>query len=248
MSVTQPSRETAVLTGKLQSTGGQNPTVKIRWGDEDRGMAVTPTTAWDNEITVSTNQPAGTFSTTITIPNLDKIYYFRAAANNAGGAVVSRQLGILLPNAPVGVENLLGRWDFDSENANDSSGAGRHGVAKKLFSPSQISDLNLWLDAADSSSITHNSNAVSQWRDKSGNDYHASASSAYPTTGSDNINGKNVITLGSNTLIGNSAPSAANWQDLYIVARWDGGSTFDSYDGLFTGTTQTGNANGIGII
>ena len=34
--------ETAVLTGVLNSTGGQNPTVKIRWGDEDRGTAVTP--------------------------------------------------------------------------------------------------------------------------------------------------------------------------------------------------------------
>jgi len=55
MSVTQPSRETAVLTGQLQSTGGQNPTLKIRWGDEDRGMGVTPSTAWDNEVTVSTN-------------------------------------------------------------------------------------------------------------------------------------------------------------------------------------------------
>ena len=60
MSVTQPSRETAVLTGILNSTGGQNPTVKIRWADEDRGTAVTPSTAWDNEVTVSTNQAAGT--------------------------------------------------------------------------------------------------------------------------------------------------------------------------------------------
>ena len=75
MSVSQPSRETAVLTGVLNSTGGQNPTVKIRWGDEDRGTAVTPSTAWDNEVTVSTNQAAGTFSTTITIPNLEKVYY-----------------------------------------------------------------------------------------------------------------------------------------------------------------------------
>ncbi|MDG1139058.1 MAG: hypothetical protein P8N49_06010, partial [Opitutales bacterium] len=58
MSVTQPSRETATLTGQLLSTGGQNPTVKIRWGDEDRGTAVTPSTAWDNEVTVSTNQAA----------------------------------------------------------------------------------------------------------------------------------------------------------------------------------------------
>ena len=135
MSVTQPSRETAVLTGVLNSTGGQNPTVKIRWGDEDRGTAVTPSTAWDNEVTISTNQAAGTFSTTITIPNLEKVYYFRAIASNSGGTVVSRSLGVLLPSAPVGVANLQGRWNFDGENANDSSGTGRHGTAKKLFSP-----------------------------------------------------------------------------------------------------------------
>ncbi len=147
MSVTQPSRETAVLTGVLNSTGGQNPTVKIRWGDEDRGTAVTPSTAWDNEVTISTNQAAGTFSTTITIPNLEKVYYFRAIASNSGGTVVSRSLGVLLPSAPVGVANLQGRWNFDSENANDSSGTGRHGTAKKLFSPSEVSSMKLWLDA-----------------------------------------------------------------------------------------------------
>ena len=31
----------------------------------------------------------------------------------------------------------------------------------------------LWLDASDSSTITHSSGSVSQWADKSGNDYHA---------------------------------------------------------------------------
>jgi len=118
LSSSQPERGKAVLTGVLNSTGGQNPTVKIRWGDEDRGTLVTPAYAWDNEVTVSTNQAAGTFSTTIDIPNLDKIYYFRVVANNAGGAVVSRQLGVVLPNAPVGVANLQGRWSFDGENAN----------------------------------------------------------------------------------------------------------------------------------
>jgi len=126
LSSSQPERGKAVLTGILNSTGGQNPTVKIRWGDEDRGTAVTPAYAWDNEVTVSTSQAAGTFSTTIDIPNLDKIYYFRVVANNAGGAVVSRQLGVVLPNAPVGVANLQGRWSFDGENANDASGAGRN--------------------------------------------------------------------------------------------------------------------------
>ena len=174
MSSTQPSRGTAILSGKLTSTGGQNPTVKIRWGDEDRGTALTPSTAWDNEVTISTNQATGTFSTTITIPNLEKFYYFRAVADNAGGAVVSRSLGVLLPDAPVGLENLQGRWDFNGQNADDSSGMTRHGTAKKLFSPSEISGMNLWLDATDTSTITASSNSVSQWRDKSGNNYHSS--------------------------------------------------------------------------
>ena len=112
MSVTQPNRGTAVLTGQLLNTGGQNPTVKIRWGDEDRGTAVTPTDAWDNEVTVSTNQAAGTFSTTITIPNLEKVYYFRAIASNAGGSVVSRQLGVLVPNRPRGCGEFAGPLEF----------------------------------------------------------------------------------------------------------------------------------------
>ena len=167
LSSSQPERGKAVLTGVLNSTGGQNPTVKIRWGDEDRGTAVTPAYAWDNEVTISTNQTAGTFSTTIDIPNLDKIYYFRVVANNAGGAVVSRQLGVVLPNAPVGVANLQGRWSFDGENANDASGAGRNGTAKKLYTPAGVSGMKLWLDASNLST------AGPTWTDNSGNLNHA---------------------------------------------------------------------------
>ena len=190
LSTSQPVRGTAVLTGQLLSTGGQNPTVKIRWGDEDRGTAVNPSVAWDNEVTVSTNQTTGTFSTTITIPNLEKFYYFRAVASNAGGAVVSRQLGVLLPNAPVAVENLQGRWNFDGENADDSSGKTRHGSVKKLFSPSELTGLKLWLDASDSSTIAHNSNKIAQWTDKSGNLRHVSqpgTDSIKPTLSSSSV-------------------------------------------------------------
>ena len=38
--------------------------------------------------------------------------------------------------------------------------------------------MKLWLDAADASTITPYSNAVSQWRDKSGNSYQAIQSTA----------------------------------------------------------------------
>ena len=227
MSVTQPSRETAVFTGVLNSTGGQNPTVKIRWGDEDRGTAVTPSTAWDNEVTVSTNQAAGTFSTTITIPNLEKVYYFRAIASNSGGTVVSRSLGVLLPSAPVGVANLQGRWNFDSENANDSSGTGRHGTAKKLFSPSEVSSMNLWLDAADASTITHSSNAVSQWNDKSGTSNHATQSTAdnKPGTNTATLNGLNVIDFTGDFLVSPININRSSIPDLSIFAVFASKST-----------------------
>ena len=249
MTVTQPSRNTAVLTGQLLSTGGQNPTVKIRWGDEDRGKELSPSVAWDNEVTVSTNQAAGSFSTTITIPNLEKVYYFRAVASNAGGTVVSNKVGVFVPSAPVGVANLQGRWSFDGGNANDSSGKTRHGVAKKFLEPSEISNLALWLDASDTSSISSDtSNLVSQWNDKSGNNYHATApSGAEPTTGSANINGKNVLSWGRYIKMNRATPTNANWQDVYIFAcpiyhKW---SSFTDVPTIMSGITSANSDNGI---
>lgn len=60
-----------------------------------------------------------------------------------------------------------------------------------------VSGAALWLDASDSASITHSSGAVSQWNDKSGNGRHVSQStaSAKPTTGTNTLNGLNVITF-----------------------------------------------------
>ena len=97
----------------------------------------------------------------------------------------------------MGVANLQGRWNFDSANAKDSSGAGRDGTAKKLFAPSELSNLSLWLDASDTSTITHTSNAVAQWADKSGNNYHATQETAAnkPILNSTGLNGKPAITF-----------------------------------------------------
>lgn len=63
------------------------------------------------------------------------------------------------------------------------------------FSPSDISGLQLWLDANDSATITHSSNAVSQWNDKSGNSRHFTQSSAgaKPTTNTRTLNSKNML-------------------------------------------------------
>lgn len=58
-----------------------------------------------------------------------------------------------------------------------------------------VSGYSLWLDAADTSTITSSSNAVSNWLDKSTNAYNfAQSTAAYkPTTNTRTINSKNVI-------------------------------------------------------
>jgi hypothetical protein len=206
----------------------KTPPVKIVWGDEDGEISGK---SWDNTVVISTNQVVGSFSTTITIPNQEKIYYFRSVAENAGGTVVSRSLGVLNPSAPVGVADLSGRWSFDDSNFS----------VPDIVSPTKISGLQLWLDAADTSTISHSSNSVTQWDDKSGNGYHATAASGQePTTGSSTINDKNVLAWGTSKAMSRTTPTNANWQDVYIVAQWDGGATFSNHNGLFGGTSSKG--------
>ena len=69
----------------------------------------------------------------------------------------------------------------------------------------------LWLDAADASTITTVSGAVSQWNDKSGNGrtFSQSTVAARPTLTAAGLNGRNVVTFGSTLFIG--AATASDW-------------------------------------
>lgn len=65
-----------------------------------------------------------------------------------------------------------------------------------VWNPSMIS-ASLWLDAADTSTVTTVSGAVSQWNDKSGNARHATQSTAgnRPAYTNAGLNSKNVLTF-----------------------------------------------------
>ena len=85
-----------------------------------------------------------------------------------------------------------------------------------VWTPADITTA-LWLDAADASTVTTVSNAVSEWRDKSGNARNATQSTAgnRPTYTSAGQNGFNIVTFQSaNThwlaLPNSAAPSGAN--------------------------------------
>lgn len=82
-------------------------------------------------------------------------------------------------------------------------------VVGSSFKPSDLSGLFLWLDASDTSTITHTSNSVSQWDDKSGTskNFTQGTGSQQPITNTRTINGLNVLDFdGSNdNLIGPSS-------------------------------------------
>lgn len=71
-------------------------------------------------------------------------------------------------------------------------------MAGGQFDPRSLSPL-IWLDAADTATITSSSGLVSQWNDKSGNARHVTSSgSDRPTTAATTRNGLNVITWAEN--------------------------------------------------
>lgn len=89
-----------------------------------------------------------------------------------------------------------------------------------LWSPKLLAPA-LWLDAADLTTITSLSGAVSQWNDKSGNGRHVTQATAanQPTTGTVTQNGLNTISFdGSDDYMDSSAFTLSGQQWHLIVA------------------------------
>ncbi len=91
-------------------------------------------------------------------------------------------------------------------------------LKSKITTPGKIpgGNLKLWLDAADTSTITELGGSVSQWDDKSGNGNNAvqSIGAAQPATGSDTLNGKNVLTFATDFMEADGVASVLNGTDL----------------------------------
>jgi hypothetical protein len=88
------------------------------------------------------------------------------------------------------------------------------------FSPKSIAGLQIWLDASDASSLTLNGSTVSQWRDKSGNGFHASQATAnnQPTYTSSAVYGRPALSFdGSNDSMRISASLDATHSAFFVV-------------------------------
>ena len=103
-----------------------------------------------------------------------------------------------------------------------------------IFTPTQISGCLLWVDAADSTTITHSSGSVSQWDDKSGNDYHLTQSTAaYEPTYSSVAPYPCIEFDGNNQVLGNT--------DAGLIGVSDGRNTmFVVFESANTTTSTPG--------
>ncbi len=89
------------------------------------------------------------------------------------------------------------------------------------WTPAEITT-TVWLDAADSGTITESLGEVSQWNDKSGNSLHAeqATGSAQPTIVPSSLNGMAAIEFdGSNDFMALPVHNFGNETSLYMVAR-----------------------------
>jgi hypothetical protein len=99
-------------------------------------------------------------------------------------------------------------------------------VPASSFDPASIADLQLWLDASDTSTITDaGAGAVSAWNDKSGNARHLEQATAglRPTTGVRTQNGRNVVDFAGDWMAMSTfdIPVMDKAFTLMMVLRWD---------------------------
>jgi hypothetical protein len=163
------------LNASLSSTGGTADTkLYFLWGDNDAGTTIS---SWDHNVTISNVNP-GLISTEITSGFTPPTQYFaRVVASNWKGVSWSTSTISLTPKSI------------------------NYTTPAQLFTSSK---LKVWLDASDSSTLWQNSVASSAagngeflalWKDKSGNNNHATQSTSgdRPRVITNHLNSKAVI-------------------------------------------------------
>lgn len=101
-----------------------------------------------------------------------------------------------------------------------------------LWTPAEIATA-LWLDAADSGTITESGGEVSTWNDKSGNDRHATnTGTGKPTTST--LDGKTALAF-SSQFLNVSCPLATNMMVFEVFGRASAGILSQSIGGSTNG-------------
>jgi hypothetical protein len=122
-------------------------------------------------------------------------------------------------------------------------------ISSQEFDPRLIPGCILWLDGADPNGTDiqpANGTTLTAWKDKSVSNFpFTSAGSAYNRTA---VNGLPGITLSTNFFGYDPGSAQNNWQEVFAVGLWTGGSTFNNYNGFVTTTVNSDGGLGGGVI
>lgn len=161
---------------------------------------------------------------------MPKIYKYDKI--NIGGSLLYTDV-----NGNFIIENNLGQTIFNSSSLD--------------WSPNKFLDLVAWYDASDTSTIVDSSGIVSQFNDKSGNGFDLTvitAGKSGPKTGSQNLNGLNVLSWDDiNQILENDSFSYdQSSSSLYLSAvfRCD---QDNSQDFIIAGTESVSNGERMGL-
>ena len=119
-------------------------------------------------------------------------------------------------------------------------------VFQRTFQPVDIPGCSLWLDGADTSSLTLSGSNVTAWNDKSGNGYNATTGQNSPTfitSGGISFNGTQLFSL--------SAPYSQTASTFFLVGKANAGSGqqyFFNFDSTNNGISVIGNGEASGYI
>jgi hypothetical protein len=118
-----------------------------------------------------------------------------------------------------------------------------------LVTPLSIPGCSLWLDGADPAGTgvsPANGTTLTTWKDKSVSNFpFTSMGSVYNTTA---VNGLPGITLSTHFFGYDPGSAQNNWQEVFAVGLWTGGSTFNAYNGFVTSSVDSDGGSGGGII
>jgi hypothetical protein len=141
------------------------------------------------------------------------------------------------------IENyLMKKWGIGTTSSSliSTHPFNRITPASLPFSPRNISGLQLWLDAADQSSITLSGSSVTQWSDKSGNARHLGVGSGTTSYSS------NAIQL-ANSYMFVSSPVDLSSVTVFIVAKTTGGNNQTVFEGRPTSSPDWNSLDGFGF-
>lgn len=112
------------------------------------------------------------------------------------------------------------------------------------FLPTDLTGLQLWLDAADTSTITESGNAVSQWDDKSGNGFDVTqvVGANQPETMVSTIGGLNALKFdGDDDVLNNTSFIDFSTITIFVIAEYEaGGDVNQALVDINSGATNTG--------